>query len=160
MWIQKFYFRSIRIFGYACCACLLPLLLAATTSFANVDCENPITTKDMAECDQMDSSAVNKRLNAVYRKVLRGLQMVDSTFAHDYPDRKPLRAAASLVAAQKTWLAYRQQSCQLQGLIVRAGNPSRGGYEGLTASSCETQMASARADELEQLARNLVIPLD
>ncbi|WP_231678501.1 lysozyme inhibitor LprI family protein [Ralstonia pseudosolanacearum] len=139
---------------------LASLLACCEVAHAGNDWGNPVTPAEVAECANHESSAAEQRLIAVYSHVLVGLKRVDAEYVHSYPNRPPLHAAASLVAAQRTWLNFRRQSCRVEQLVVLSGNPSRGDQPAIAVTACEGKLSSARAVELESLASSYGIPLN
>jgi uncharacterized protein YecT (DUF1311 family) len=107
----------------------------------------------MAICADRANIAAEDRLNASYKRALAGLRKIDAEYAQHFPSRGALGATAGLVAAQRAWIDFRRQSCGTERLIVLSGNPSRGDYAGLAETECQSTLASARADELERLAK-------
>lgn len=139
---------------------LFALLLGlGELAFASDDCSNPVTTAAVAVCVERNHALAEQRLNAVYGRILSALRKVDAEYARSYPERPALHAAESLVAAQRIWRVFRRESCHSEALIVLSGNPSRGDNAAITLSACEARLASARADELESLARSYDIAL-
>ncbi|ATI29520.1 MULTISPECIES: lysozyme inhibitor LprI family protein [Ralstonia solanacearum species complex] len=139
---------------------LIALLLACCgIAHAGNDCGNPVTAAEVAACADRESSAAEQRLSTVYSQVLAGLKRVDKEYGHLYPNRPPLRAAASLSAAQRAWLNFRRQSCHVEELVVFYGNPSRGDQPAIAVAACEGRLSSARAAELESLASSYDISL-
>ncbi|QOK94509.1 DUF1311 domain-containing protein (plasmid) [Ralstonia pseudosolanacearum] len=135
----------------------LLLLLAAflacgTVAHASTDCDNPVTSAEVAECADREHSAAEQRLNAVYSQVLASLHRVDAEYLRSYPNHHPLRAAASLAAAQRAWLTFRRQSCHVEELVALSGNPNQGDLSAIAVTTCESRLSSARTVELENLA--------
>ncbi|WP_239498074.1 lysozyme inhibitor LprI family protein [Ralstonia sp. GX3-BWBA] len=134
-----------------------PLLLTASllawggVAYASTDCGNPVTSADVAQCADRESLVIERKLGAVYSQVLIGLRKVDKEYSHSYPNRPPLHAAESFAAAQRAWLNFRRQSCHVEELVVRNGNPSRGDQPGIAVAACESRLSSARVAELENL---------
>lgn len=86
---------------------LVPLLLALTTGAASaLDCAEAITTPEINECAAIEQQAVEKRLNAAYRKVLAYLDSAEPAIADD-----AARARARLVEAQRAWIRFREADC-------------------------------------------------
>ncbi|MHA6824125.1 lysozyme inhibitor LprI family protein [Ralstonia pseudosolanacearum] len=138
---------------------LATVLACCKVAHASTDCDNPVTSTEVAECADRERAAAEQRLSAVYSQVLASLQRVDAEYLRSYPNHQPLRAAASLAAAQRAWLTFRRQSCHVEELVARSGNPSRGDTSAIADTTCESRLSSARAVELENLASSYDIAL-
>ena len=55
--------------------------------------------------------------------------------------------AAALLASQRTWLAYRDAQCTIEG-----GEFAGGSMQGMTIADCRTRMTDVRAQQLRKLA--------
>ncbi len=134
---------------------VLPLLtsLALPAAWAGENCTNPVTSSELVECADQEGALAEKELNLVYRRVVKALGEQEASFSKEYPDLPRLSLKADLVAAQRAWLVYRAQSCQLEGKVVLSGNPSRGDSEAITVTGCEANMATARTKELREFAQ-------
>lgn len=139
---------------------LASLLACCEVAHASNDCDNPVASAEVVERAGHESSAAERRLISVYSQVLVGLRRVDAEYVRSYPNRPPLHVAASLVAAQHTWLNFRRQSCRVEQLVILSGNPSRGDQAAIAVTACEGKLSSARAVELESLASSYGITLN
>lgn len=135
------------------------LLACGGGAHAGSDCGNPVTSAEVAECTDRESSAIEQKLNAVYSQVLMGLGRVDKEYGHSSPNRPALHAAESFAAAQRAWLNFRRQSCHVENLVVLNGNPGRGDQPAIAVAACESRLSSARVTELRNLASSYDISI-
>lgn len=109
---------------------MLGALLCATLT-ANADelnCDAPQTTVDMKQCASIELDAVDGELNRVY-KALRA----------DQDDV----ANGLLKAAQRSWIAYRDNECARVADIARGGTMA-----GILEISCHIDLTKKRTEEL------------
>ncbi len=93
------------------------------------NCKNPQTTRDMNVCSSQEFQAADRKLNQVYQQ----LQAKISS-----------RQKQRLTAAQRTWIAFRDQNCEY----------AKGQFEGgtLAASTygyCRARVTQERIKDLE-----------
>lgn len=86
----------------------------------------------MIECYGAEIALQDKRLNESYRKLLVKLE----------PDRKKL-----LVEVQRNWVRYTEANCDFYY------DPNGGTAARMAANECSIRARSARARELEELAK-------
>ncbi|WP_036986543.1 lysozyme inhibitor LprI family protein [Pseudogulbenkiania sp. MAI-1] len=108
------------------------LLLAFLPFFADAGgaCDKAITNADMLRCAEVEYSAADKNLNAIYSKLLKKL---------DAEGQRKLRAS------QRAWIKFRDLDSEFSGDINRGGSA-----ESLTIIGAQTLMTEVRAKELEQ----------
>lgn len=70
-----------------------------------LDCNKAITTPEINQCAKFDQDKVEARLNKVYQRVLKTLDKPDTEIEH-YSKMKE-----SLIAAQRSWVKFRQADC-------------------------------------------------
>lgn len=100
----------------------------ATAPSSAQNCNNPITTRDMVECQAMDHQAADDELNIAYQ---------DARADQDQTGRIVLRDA------QRAWIKYRDAECN------RHADFARGGTIASTIKlSCLTEMTLQRTREL------------
>ena len=112
---------------------LLPLQAgAAETSddpFKGVDCRRAQVQVNLDYCAGKDFEAQDKKLNALYRKLMSGYDAKSQTL---------------LKTAEKNWLAYRDSECDFE----TAGSEG-GTIHPMEGSICLTQKTKARIKELQ-----------
>lgn len=86
-------------------------------------------------------SEADKQLNATYQRILKNLPK-------DEPDNYPRR---TLIAAQRTWIKYRDDQCALVGEVSGGVRMWKSAY----SSVCEADMTEARTKELKELFENV-----
>ncbi|HLY05684.1 MAG TPA: lysozyme inhibitor LprI family protein [Rhizomicrobium sp.] len=121
-------------------AALIPILLSVLPAFAGspaaedpfkgIDCKNAKVQMELNYCADRDFQAADKKLNAVYRKLL------DS----DDPKDKGLPKTA-----ERNWIAWRDSECAYE----TAGSEG-GSIQPMEYSECLTQKTEARIKELQQ----------
>lgn len=94
-------------------------------------CGNGLSTLAIVACVQSKTQVADKRLNAAYTSLQRGV---------DAGQREPLRAA------QRLWIQYRDANCRFYGA-------QDGTISGIKAAECLRAMTDARAAELEDAAK-------
>ena len=103
---------------------LTPLLFA-TAAYA-ADCDNAADQATMNECAAQQHKTADKELNALYQQITNRLKST--------PDSKKL-----LVAAQRSWVAFRDAECTFSSAGVEGGSA----YP-LIYSNCVTELTKAR----------------
>jgi uncharacterized protein YecT (DUF1311 family) len=97
--------------------------LLALAAAASVPCGNLSNQAAMTECQGQAARRADAAMNAVWKRLLPQMRQAD---AHpDDPDDPALRKepgyAQSLVAAQRAWLAWRDQECRIESYEWRGG---------------------------------------
>ena len=92
------------------------------------NCEDRKSTADIVECLAIQTAVWERRLNAVYQKLMEEL---------------PTRRRDRLRSAQSLWLQFRDANCAY--FASRAGTIAR-----VDAGQCVLRLTSARAIELEE----------
>ena len=110
----------------------VPLVLFAAPAVAadDVDCAKAVTQMDMDFCAGKDYEAADKKLNAVYQKVMAALG------DKGYQEK--------LKAAEKAWIAYRDGECTFEVAENEGGT-----IYPMVYSECATQKTIARTKELQ-----------
>ena len=84
------------------------------------------------------SQTAEARLNAAYQKLM-------ATLKNDYESERK-----KLIAAQRTWIKYRQEYCEVEGEIKGGAREWQSTY----TTECRADLASGRATELEKLHKS------
>ena len=98
--------------------------------FRNLDCKNAKVQMELNYCADRDFQAADKKLNAVYRKLL---------------DASDGREKELLKTAERNWIAYRDSEC-----VYETANSEGGSIQPMEYSECLTQKTEARVKELQQ----------
>jgi len=123
----------------------LALLLSAQDPEWN--CENPQVQQEMNYCAGQDFQRADAELNAAYRTAIAGAQEADREYTritqgNDGRDGGP-GEEASLRAAQRAWVSFRDAHCQGESYDARGGSMQPMIYEG-----CRATLTRARTAEL------------
>ena len=103
---------------------------AGDDPFRNLDCKNAKVQMELNYCADRDFQAADRKLNALYRKLLDGSE----------PKDKEL-----LRTAERNWIAWRDSECAFE----TAGSEG-GSIQPMEYSECLTQKTEARTRELQQ----------
>lgn len=121
---------------------LIALALAAQAAH-DPRCDSP-RTPDLMACAGADWNRADAAMNAEYRRVMA--QMKDQD-AHPQPDATTGPTyAATLLASQRAWLAFRDAECANEGYKFRGGT-----MQNLEAVSCKANLTKARTKQLHDL---------
>lgn len=118
------------------------LILAAASS---VTCAHPQTQSAMTACAVIDlrraDAAIDRQWSVTYA-VMKRRDAADTTRGGG-PGY-----AASLLLAQRAWLAFRDRQCVVEGLTVAGGS-----VQPLVIAECRTRMTIARTGQLAALTK-------
>ena len=120
----------------------LLLLFAAVGPAAaqdHVDCNNAVAQQDMNFCAEKDFEAADAELNDVWKEARKAAKAMDAE------QRDELKGAdKALLAAQRSWIGYRDAECELAGFEARGGS-----MEPMLVSGCMAEMTRARTKQLK-----------
>ncbi|OBX20889.1 hypothetical protein A9995_02855 [Erythrobacter sp. QSSC1-22B] len=122
-------------------------LQAAGPSPEASDCGEPLTQTAMNICAGQAFARADAELNEVWRE-LRGVAKAADDYPHD--DNQPGHWA-SLLEAQRAWLAYRDAHCRLVGYDARGGS-----LEPMLVSACKAELTRERTRSMRALLTNQV----
>ncbi len=97
--------------------------------FKGTDCNKAQTQMELDYCAGKDFEAQDKKLNALYRKLMAG---------YDAKNQSLLRTA------EKNWLAYRDSECEFETAESEGGT-----IHPMEGSLCLTEKTKARIKELQ-----------
>ncbi len=108
-----------------------------------LDCENALTTLDMNQCALRVFEAADRELNAVYRDAIATL----TDWTRDLGTLPPSQddPVASLRAAQRQWITYRDRNCEWHAALAMGGT-----IRTLYHIGCKTRMTEERTQELRE----------
>ena len=110
---------------------LVLLAASATAGDADeIDCSKAMNQNDMNICADKDYQASDKKLNAVYAKVMAALG--DENYK------------TKLKAAERAWVAYRDTECTFETAENEGGS-----IHPLVYSGCLTKLTNARTKDLQ-----------
>jgi uncharacterized protein YecT (DUF1311 family) len=121
---------------------LLLVLAGAAPAAAqdDVDCNNAVAQWDMNFCAERDFEAADADLNVVWKEARKAAKAMDAE------QRDELKGAdKALLAAQRSWIGYRDAECVLDGFEARGGS-----MEPMLVSACMAEMTRARTKELKE----------
>ena len=102
---------------------------AARDPLKGGDCKNATVQMELNACAERDFEAADKKLNAVYRKLLDGAEAKEKEM---------------LKTAERNWIAYRDSECAYE----TAGSEG-GSIQPMEYSECLTQKTEAHIKELQ-----------
>lgn len=97
--------------------------------FKGTNCARAQVQMELDYCAGKDFEAADKKLNALYRKLMAGYDAKNQ---------------ALLMAAEKNWLAYRDSECELETAESEGGT-----IHPMESSICLTEKTKARIRELQ-----------
>ncbi|ANU07358.1 lysozyme inhibitor LprI family protein [Paraurantiacibacter namhicola] len=123
----------------------LTLLIAAAPAPAQEwNCENPLTQSEMNYCAHQDYKKSDARLNEVWSRAAADAKARDADNT-DMDDGRP-GYFETLLEGQRSWLAYRDAHCRMEGYEARGGS-----LEPLLVATCKDHLTQLRSAELEAL---------
>ena len=121
------------------------LLLLAAAEPA-LDCtRDDLPQMGMNMCAYRDFERADAAMNAQWRLTMAEMKEADRTIDRSY-DRQPTHAA-TLLAAQRAWLTYRDQHCLGESFTARGGSMAP-----MLVSGCKASLTEARTKQLKELA--------
>lgn len=120
------------------------LLLSAAAGEPQVDCENPQYQIEMNFCAGKEYEVADASLNAQWKLTVAALKARDADIDRSY-DTQPTHYE-TLLAAQRAWIAYRDQHCLSESFAARGGSMAP-----MLHSGCMTRLTEARTTELKAL---------
>lgn len=119
------------------------VLAASSPSVAQddppIDCENAMAQQDMNQCAHKDYEAADAELNNVWSDARKTARDLDAELSDDLKG-----ADKALLAAQRSWIAYRDGQCELAGFEARGGS-----MEPMLVSGCLADLTRKRTKELK-----------
>jgi uncharacterized protein YecT (DUF1311 family) len=121
------------------------MLLASAAQDPEIDCENPQYQVEMNFCAGKEYDAADAALNAQWKLTVAEIKRRDKDIDRSY-DSQPT-GYDTLLAAQRAWIAYRDQHCLSASFIARGGTMAP-----MLLSGCMARLTKERTAELEELA--------
>jgi uncharacterized protein YecT (DUF1311 family) len=98
----------------------LMLALVLSGSVARADqCDAATSQVESTDCANLDFRKADAELNSVYGELAAAYKKLDVVTKKDEPDYDLAKPA--LVAAQKSWVNFRDNECELEGLGPQGG---------------------------------------
>ena len=121
------------------------LLLAAAPATDEESCGNPQTQLMINTCAYRGFERADAAMNAQWRVTMAAAREDDRQIDRSY-DRQPTHAA-TLLAAQRAWLTYRDQHCLGESFYARGGSMAS-----MLESGCKATLTETRTKQLKALA--------
>lgn len=126
---------TVRDLAAALLLSLLPFV-AGPAAAQGASCDAAATQVEMNACAQEAWKSADKELNAAYRAAV--------AWAQDYDQGAPDgRAEATLRAAQRAWIAYRDAACEAEAATWDGGTG-----QPMALYSCLANVTTQRTDDL------------
>ncbi len=118
------------------------LFLPAAASAQEVSCADAVTQLDLTLCAERAWKLADEDLNLAYGFARTLMRQIDA----DLP-AQDRQAEASLRAAQRAWITFRDAGCASEGFRVHGGS-----MEPMVVHACRERVTRARTEELRALA--------
>ncbi len=107
--------------------------------------------QEMNICAAVEYHKADAELNAQWKVTSQKMKDRDASFEeYGGPERDDRPGwFASLLEAQRAWIAFRDAHCRVDGYTARGGS-----LEPLLVSTCKTELTEARTQQLRQLAES------
>ncbi len=139
-------FRPSRVGSMIALALSAALAVQVTPSaHQSAECAAPATQTAMNVCAGQDYASADTELNEVWRELRETARRADE-YAAD--DGRPGHWA-TLLEAQRAWLAYRDAHCRLVGYDARGGS-----LEPMLVTSCKAELTRERSRSMRALLTN------
>ena len=120
------------------------LLFLAAAPEPKLDCADPQDQSSMNVCAQRDYEAADTEMNAQYHLAIATMRAADKEVDRSY-DRQPTYYD-TLVAAQRAWVTFRDQTCLLESFESRGGS-----MQPMLDSGCRAQLTRERTKQLKDM---------
>lgn len=131
-------------FALASISFALSSSVAATPPNPDWNCDDPMAQQEMNWCAYQDYLTADAELNDQWKLTSQVMKDHDAHFDNTYDDRPGY--FATLLEAQRAWIAYRDAHCRSDGYYARGGS-----MEPLLISSCKTALTKQRTEQLREL---------
>ena len=126
---------------------MITTLLFLAQAAAADPCDNPTTREVPERCALREFEASEAVMNGQWEETVEEMKRLDA--AREAGDTQP-GYYATLVEAQRAWLAYRDAECRSESFLVR-GTPAQRTIE----LQCKTYLTEVRIQELNVLVSGL-----
>ena len=122
------------------------LLLAGTALAPPPDwnCDDPQVQQEMNWCAAQGFEKADAALNAQWKKAAAAMRARDADQSLPGDDRPG--HFATLLEAQRAWIAFRDAQCRSEGYLFRGGS-----MEPLLVHTCMTRLSEERTQQLRYL---------
>ena len=134
---------------------LLPLLLQSADAYPECDAKAAAMglQQEMNICAHRDFLTADAAMNAQWRLTRAHMQERDAQWDPAWDAGQGASEGArpgyfaTLLEAQRAWIAFRDAHCRSEGYDARGGS-----LEPLLVSTCKTRLTQARTEQLRELA--------
>ena len=123
---------------------MIILSLALAAGAPGWNCDDPQAQQEMNWCAAQEFHKADAVLNAQWTLTVREMKQRDIRDGKQ-TDGRPGHFA-TLLAAQRAWLKYRDAHCDLEGYLFRGGS-----MEPLLVATCRTELTEARTKQFKDL---------
>lgn len=124
------------------CVCVLVSAGAVVAQdISDVDCTNTLFQQEMNACAELDWMDADADLNVAYAAAMAVMKGYDADLA--ISERG---AEATLRAAQRAWIGFRDAACAAEGYAMRGGSA-----EPLLIYGCRARLTQQRTEDLRLL---------
>ena len=120
------------------------LLLAAEPQW---NCKDPQAQQEMNMCAHIDFQRADAEMNAQWRSVVAAEREADKSIDRSY-DQQP-KHYDTLLAAQRAWLTFRDQTCLLESFEARGGS-----MQPMLDSGCKARLTRERTKQLKSMVED------
>jgi uncharacterized protein YecT (DUF1311 family) len=138
--------KTIALISVAMAAIAMPAL---AQDAPDVDCNNAQTQMEMNYCVEQDFDKADAALNKAYKRAMASQKKVDADVKETMGEES-IGAVAALKKAQRAWIDYRDGQCDGLGFQARGGT-----MEPMLVMGCKAELSTARAKELDTLAKGM-----
>ncbi len=134
----------MSIYGYGIVvagATLLAAMAGAGVAGAQ-DCSDPMDQHTMNRCAYEDWQAADEELNAVWKQAMAVARDMD-----EYTPAGEATMSQSLREAQRSWIAFRDQACLAESLLMRGGSA-----QAMLEFGCKARLTRTRTEDLRIFA--------
>ncbi|HHB81427.1 MAG TPA: DUF1311 domain-containing protein [Aliiroseovarius sp.] len=118
------------------------VLVASMGALQAQSCSNPMDQSTMTRCAYEDWQAADVALNAMWKRAMAAARGMDA-----YTPAGEATTSASLLAAQRTWITFRDQACLAESLLMRGGSA-----QPMLEYGCKARLTRARTEDLRNFA--------
>lgn len=128
---------------------LLALMLAQAADITEIDCAVAVVQQDLNWCAARDFAKADAELNAQWATTVAQMRLRDMELTQ--ADRELRHEGwpgyyATLLAAQRAWLVYRDNHCDSAGYAAWGGS-----MEPMLVAMCRTDLTQQRTRQLQEL---------
>lgn len=116
---------------------------------AAIGCAAPQSQTDMNICSDRGASRADAAMNVQWRNTLAAMHKEDVDARGDRSRAAGPGYANALLASQRTWLAYRDAQCRMEGYAAKGGS-----MQPMLVAQCLDRLTRERTDRLARFAKD------